>query len=385
MKQYDSFHQILASRRVAVAVFALTLAFAPRLRAEPAAEASAAAQKTVGKTVAVVNNEPIFMDELEKESEPFIARFKKTAPEKDQTPEKLTNLKKEILDRLIEEKLLLQEARNKKFRVTKVEIERGIEQFKEPFMADEAGKPRTPIQAEKAFQEQLAKEGLTQDQFNKRVEEQLMKVRLIEMDVKSKVEMPKDEEVKRYYDKIKNKMAGKPVATVSPEEEADLAQISKYLERMTGEQARIRHILARAKKGDAAERAGARKNIESVQQKLKAGEDFAFLAKKYSDDPLSKDRGGDLGFVAKSDMGLPEIDAFVFGNIKEGDTSGIIETEIGYHLVKLVEKKLPHPLEFDDIGEDLKNYVAQRNFTQKLESYLKGLRAKANVKVNPIN
>ncbi len=84
-------------------------------------------------------------------------------------------------------------------------------------------------------------------------------------------------------------------------------------------------------------------------------------------------------------MGLPEIDSFVFGNIKEGDSSGIIETEIGYHLVKLVEKKLPHPLEFDDISEDLKNYVAQRNFTQKLENYLKGLRAKANVKVNSIN
>lgn len=368
------------------AAFALALVISTPLHSEPAAPADASsALKVVGKTIAVVNNEPIFMDELERESEPFVVRYKKTTPEKEQSAEKIAGLKKEILDRLIEEKLLLQESKNKKIRVTKVEIERGIEQFKEPFMADEAGKPRTPIQAERAFQEQLSKEGLTQDQFNKRVEEQLMKVRLIEMDVKSKVELPKDEEVRKYYDKIKAKMAGKAVDTGSAEEEADLAQISKYLERMTGEQARIRHILARAKKGDAAERAAARKKIESVQQKLKAGEDFAFLAKKYSDDPLSKDRGGDLGFVAKNDMGLPEIDTFVFGNIKEGDSSGIIETEIGYHLVKLVEKKLPHPLEFEDISEDLKNYVAQRAFTQKLENYLKGLRAKANVKINSFN
>lgn len=337
-----------------------------------------------GGTIAVVNNEPIFAGEIQKEAEPFVERFKKTAPEKDRTPEKISALKKEILDRLIEERLLLQEARTRKVRVLKTEIERGQEQFKEPFRVDEKGAPRKPADVEKAFQDQLIKEGLTQDQFNKRVEEQIMKVKLIEQEVKSKVELPRDAEVRDFFDKIKIKMAGKPVKTSSKEEEADLSQISKYLERMTGEQVNIRHILIRSQRNEpAADRAEAKKKIEGILQKVRGGEDFAFMAKKYTDDPLSKDRGGDLGFIAKGDLGLSEMDAAIF-KLKEGEVSPVVETEIGYHIVKMVEKKNPHPLEYEDVKEDLANYLAQRIFTQKLEKYLKDLRAKASIKINPI-
>ena len=248
-----------------------------------------------------------------------------------------------------------------------------------------AGDWRKPADVEKAFQDQLIKEGLTQDQFNKRVEEQIMKVKLIEQEVKSKVELPKEPEVRDFFDKIKAKMAGKPVKTSGKEEEADLSQISKYLERMTGEQVNIRHILIRSQRSEpASERAKARSKLEGVLQKIRGGEDFAFMAKKHTDDPLSKERGGDLGFIAKGDLGLPEMDAAIF-KLKEGEVSPVIETEIGYHIVKMVEKKNPHQLEYDDVRDDLANYLAQRVFTQKLEKYLKDLRAKASIKVNPID
>lgn len=337
--------------------------------------------KVVSKTVAVVNNEPIFEEELQKEADPFIERYAKSTPEKEQSPEKITELKNEILNRMIEEKLLFQEAKSKKVRVTKVEIERGIEQFKEPFMVDEEGKQRQVNQVEKAFQDQLKKEGMTQEQFNKRVEEQIMKVKLIEQDVKSKVEMPKEEEVRKFFDRIQKKMKGQPVENLTKEEENDLAQITKYLERMTGAQVRIRHILIRTMGKSVAEKIELKKKLEEVALRIKNGEDFAFLAKKFSEDPLSKDRGGDLGFVAKGDMGLPQIDEKVF-LMKEGELSGIIETDLGYHLVKCIEKKSPHPIEYEDISEDLKNYTAQRYFTQKLEKYIKDLRAKASIKIN---
>lgn len=358
----------------------LTLSLPWQLRAET----PAVLPTVVGRTIAIVNNEPIFATELERESEPFIERYKKTAPEKDQTKEKISELKKEILDRLIEEKLLFQEAKNKKIRVSKAEIERGIEQFKEPFSVDAQGKPRAPIEIDRKFQEQLAQEGMTQDQFNKRVEEQIVKVKLIEQEVKSKVTMPSEEEAKKFFEKIQKKISGKPVETVSVEEETELMQVAKYLERMTGEQMRVRHILLRAPQSSSeSARVEAKKKLEAVLQRIKSGEDFAFLAKKFTDDPLSRERGGDLGFVAKGDLGLPEIDAVIF-NLKEGELSGLIETEIGFHLVKVIEKKAPHPLEFEDVSEDLKNLIAQRTFSQKLEKYLKDLRAKANIKVNPI-
>lgn len=339
---------------------------------------------TVGKTVAIINNEPIFAEDLEREAEPFLERFKKTAPEKEQTPEKVIELKKEILDRLIEEKLLMQEAKNKKLRVSKVELERGIAQFKEPFGIDERGNMRNPADVEKKFQEQLLKEGMTQDQFNKRVEEQLLKVKLIEQEVRSKITPPTEAEAQKFFEKIQKKMAGKPVEGLTVAEEEDLTQLAKYLERLTGEQVRIRWIVIRSQKKDAQEkRMEAKKKMEEILARIKKGEDFAFLARKFTEDPLSKERGGDLGFVAKGDLGLPEVDAVIF-KMKEGEVTPILETDIGFHLVKVIEKKLSHPLEYEDISEDLKNWMAQKSFSQKLEKYLKDLRAKANIKVNPI-
>ena len=108
------------------------------------------------------------------------------------------------------------------------------------------------------------------------------------------------------------------------------------------------------------------------------------MAKKHSEDPISAARGGDLGFVALGDLGLPEIDA-VLKKLGEGRMSGVIGTEIGFHLIKLVEKKAPHPLEYEEVKDDLKNYIAQKTFTQRLEAYLKGLRGKASIKINPID
>ena len=129
---------------------------------------------------------------------------------------------------------------------------------------------------------------------------------------------------------------------------------------MTGEQVRIRHILVRlAKSAPQTARDEARKKIETVQQRLGKGEDFAFLAKKFSEDPVSRDRGGDLTLSPKA-ISPAEMDEIIF-KLKDGETSGIIETEIGFHLVRMVERKSPHPLELEDVSDDLKNFMAQRN------------------------
>jgi parvulin-like peptidyl-prolyl isomerase len=337
-----------------------------------------ASSQVVGRTIAIVNNDPIFEEEFERESEPLIDRYKKTAPEQERTPEKIETLKKEILNRMIEEKLLLQESKNKKIRATRAEVEREMAQFKQPFLLDAEGKQRPASEVEKAFQDQLLKEGLTQEQFSKRVEEQIMKVRLIDQEVKSKVSMPTEEEAKNLFDMIQKKMTGKPVEGLTQEDSQEMDQIVKYLQRMSGEQVHIRHVLVRT--SNAAEKSKARKKIEEVLQKIKKGEDFTFLAKKYSEDPLTRDRGGDLGFVAQGDLGLPPIDQVIF-KMTEGEVSGIIETEIGFHVVKMIEKKAPHPVEYQDVSDDLKNYLARKNFTQKLEKYIKTLRSKASITI----
>ena len=107
------------------------------------------------------------------------------------------------------------------------------------------------------------------------------------------------------------------------------------------EQVKASHILVKVDAGaDEAKKAEARKKIQEIQQKVKAGGDFEALATENSDCP-SKAKGGDLGFFERGQMVKPfEEAAFA---LKPGEVSGIVETQFGYHIIKVQEKK-------DEIG-----------------------------------
>jgi peptidyl-prolyl cis-trans isomerase C len=103
------------------------------------------------------------------------------------------------------------------------------------------------------------------------------------------------------------------------------------------EQVHARHILVKVDpKADATQKAAARKKIEDIQKQLKNGEDFSELAKKASDCP-SNAKGGDVGYFGRGQMVKPFEDAAF--SLKPGEVSGIVETEFGLHLIKVMDKK----------------------------------------------
>ncbi len=95
------------------------------------------------------------------------------------------------------------------------------------------------------------------------------------------------------------------------------------------EERKARHILIAS--GD--DKSKARETLVDIQKKLQQGEDFAALAKQYSDDPGSAEQGGDLGWVETGQMVKPFEDALY--KLNKGETSDIVETEFGYHLIRL--------------------------------------------------
>lgn len=98
---------------------------------------------------------------------------------------------------------------------------------------------------------------------------------------------------------------------------------------------RASHILASFSNGQGKiDSAAAKAKIDTVMEKLKNGANFAELAEKYSDDPGSKKKGGDLGFFARRQM-VPEFDEAAFNLKKVGDVSGIVKSPFGYHIIKL--------------------------------------------------
>ena len=108
---------------------------------------------------------------------------------------------------------------------------------------------------------------------------------------------------------------------------------------------KVRHILIRADAKDAEATAKAKQKAESIQKEAEKGKDFAQLAKQYSEDPGTKDRGGDLGYVTKGKV-VPEFEQEAF-SLKVGEISKVVQTPYGFHILKVdeIQEAKAEPLE----------------------------------------
>jgi peptidyl-prolyl cis-trans isomerase C len=143
------------------------------------------------------------------------------------------------------------------------------------------------------------------------------------------------------------------------------------------EQVRARHILIKVdSNAGEAQKKEARKKLAAVQARLKKGEDFAELAKKFSEGP-SKSKGGDLGLFRRGQMVKPfEEVAFA---LPVGQVSDIVETQFGYHLIKVEEKIPASIIKFDEIKERLKAFLQQRKIGAKVQAHIAQLKEKAKI------
>ncbi len=139
------------------------------------------------------------------------------------------------------------------------------------------------------------------------------------------------------------------------------------------EQRRASHILITAKaSAPAAERAAAKSRAEQVLAEVKAHPDqFAKLAEKYSQDPGSAKQGGDLGLFGRGAMVKPFEDAAF--SLKAGETSGIVTSDFGYHIIRLTEIKAEHTKSFEeasaDLARDVRTQRAAKKFAEAAETF----------------
>jgi peptidyl-prolyl cis-trans isomerase C len=237
-------------------------------------------------------------------------------------------------------------------KITEADLDRELKnlpEFAQALFAGSSGKERfldELVKKEILYQEAV-KKGIDKDpQYAAKVED-FKKITLVGLllekviEAKSKVN-PQD--VKDYYEKNKDE--------VSPASQMRVSQII-------------------VKTSDEA---------NSIYEKLKKGEDFAKIAKQNSLDPGSAKNGGDLGYLAKGQM-KPEIES-VAVKLKVGAFSPPVKIPGGYLIVKVTDKKLGKPLEFDKV----KNLIAQRLAAEKqkdaFDSYLDELRKSYKVEMN---
>lgn len=121
------------------------------------------------------------------------------------------------------------------------------------------------------------------------------------------------------------------------------------------------------------------KLANELKQRAEKGEDFAKLVKQYSDDPGSKEKGGEYTF-AKNHQMVPEFESAAF-SLKVNQISDPVETRYGYHIIKLIEKLPPKKEEFADASAKIHEYLVGQQANKGLDVYLENLKTKSDVKI----
>jgi peptidyl-prolyl cis-trans isomerase D len=128
----------------------------------------------------------------------------------------------------------------------------------------------------------------------------------------------------------------------------------------SGESVRADHILVKlAQTATPAEDAAAKSKAQGLLNQLRGGADFAALAKKSSDDPGSATRGGDLGFLTREQL-VPEFANPAF-SLPIGQLSDLVKTSYGYHIIKVVEKRPAGHKPFEDVKDQIRSQIVEQN------------------------
>ena len=297
----------------------------------------AAEKNAPGDNVAVVNGVTISKDTYDRELDFFV---KRAAPGGQQIPDvQMAQMKNQVLESLIDRELLFQESKKK-----------GI-QVKSEAVSNELQKIQQRYPNKEEFKKLLNNMGLTESDVQAQIERGMAIQELIDKEVTEKIEVS-DEETKSFYDK-------NPQLFKQPE------------------QVKASHILIKVQ-ADAPDdqKAAARKKIESVQQKVKKGEDFATLAKTYSEGP-SGPRGGDLGYFKRGQMVKPFEEAAF--RLKPNETSEIVETQFGYHLIKVNDKKPAKTMTYAEVKDRLNEHLKKQKSDSEANAYIKTLRKDAKI------
>ena len=145
-------------------------------------------------------------------------------------------------------------------------------------------------------------------------------------------------------------------------------------------QVRASHIfVAIPENADAATVNEKQAQAQKVLERARAGEDFAKLARELSDDPATRAEGGDLGYFGKDMLPKP-IEGMVFA-MKPGEIRGPVRADRGFHVIKLVDRKLKEAKALDEVKDDIRMQLRAKEMERQTKTYLAELRKKSLVDI----
>lgn len=257
-------------------------------------------------------------------------------------PKFYNNMRKQVLDVLIAQELLWQEAKARGLVASDEETRAALDQI------------RTQAGSESAFATTLHEGGFGDEAaFAEDLKRRLSVQKLIAADIVPSIEVS-EAEVREFYE----------------------ANAERFVQ---PEQIRARHILIKVpKEADDAARASARERIEAIHAEAKDGADFAELAKQRSEGPTAP-KGGDLGFFGRGQMVKPfEEAAFA---LEPGAVSDPVQTSFGYHVIKVEQRRGGEAIPEEAVAARIREYLTRTKIQEAVAARAEALREAAQVEL----
>ncbi len=340
--------------------------------------------KVMESSVATVNGRPILASEYDAYLDGVVEQYQLAAPQFLQQPYAKDILGREVLKELISKELLYQAAEEEKIQVKDSEIDAGVNEIKARFIVDETtGKPDEKG-AEKRFNQALKKQGMSFKAYKNKLSKDIAVRKLMEQKLQATVKPVEEADAKALYANVEAVMKNntKKIKALEKEDPAKLKEaqaIAAKLKQLTGEQVRIGHIYLAVTKDMKPEEVKKKEELaKQIKKEIDGGMDFSEAVKKYTEDKNALASGGDM--ILLKGVAPKAIDSKAF-SLAVGKVSDPIKSDIGFHIIKIKEKRAERSISYDDVARDLAQYIAQQRVQLAMAEYIEDLYNKADVKV----
>jgi foldase protein PrsA len=290
--------------------------------------------RTGAAVAARVNGDAVYWSQVDAEVTRAASQFGMD-PKSPEFDKQRNDIQKSVIDQLVAMRIVMQEARKRNLLATDKEVDDQLASIKQRF-------PK-----ENDFTAALARTGFTLMTLRDAIRANLTQKRLAEVVAQGQVS---DDEIRAQFDKNR-------------------AQYDKPA------QIKVSHILFRV--ADKSQEAVAQAKVKIVQSKLADGAKFEDLAKQYSDDPGSAQRGGDLGYVGRGSL-VKEFEDVAW-SLKPGVVSAPVRTQYGLHIIKVYDVKDAQKPDFDKVKAEIKDQLLQSKREKAFETWLEQQRKGAKI------
>ncbi|MBW2156004.1 MAG: SurA N-terminal domain-containing protein [Deltaproteobacteria bacterium] len=296
----------------------------------------------VDRIVAVVNDDIITLFELNRAIKPYEDKIHALGYSEEKERRMLFKVREGVLNQLIDKKIEDQQIKRSNIKISEEQIDQTIERIKEKnFFSDED------------LRLALAKDGLTMEAYRNKIKEEILRTRLISLEVKSKIVIT-EEDIAAYYEKHLDMYGGK----------------QKY---------HLRNILITIPTfADENEKLEIRAKIDEILNELNAGESFETMARDYSESSTAPE-GGDLGLFELDSLS-PQLQKTIKG-MKSGEFTPVLETDQGYQIFFLQEILKTPGKSLEDVSPEIQRILFEENADKKYQEWIEGLRKQSAIKI----